>query len=140
ERTGKTVDEVNNLWLNYEDHFFTPEEALQEGFIDVIDEQIAEDIPENVENMNLMQVAAYYEERMHEPSESMMDKIINRVKSITGIENSQNKNDNMFGNKFPKMTALAKVAAANVTAELVEAANTEIANAEIEGVTLVLDS
>ena len=140
DRTGKTVEQVKELWMNYEDHFFTPDEALDEGFVDVIDDQVAEDVPDNLENMSLMEVAAYYEERMEEPSDSLIDKVMNRMQSLTGIEFSNHKNTNMFGNKFPKMTALAKVAAANVTAELVEAANTEIQNAEIAGVTLVLDS
>lgn len=140
DRSGRTVDEVKKLWMDHEDHYFTPDEALEEGFIDVIEDKDAEDMPEDAQNLSYHQVAAYYDERMEEPSESLMSKIMNRLKSYTGIDNSNNKNDNMFGNKFPKLTALAKVAAASVTADLVEAANTDIANAEIEGVTLVLDS
>src|SRR5690606_1941823 len=100
----------------------------------------AEDMPEDAKNLSFSQIAAFYDERMEEPSESFMSKVLDRVKAFTGNEKSNLKNDNMFGNKFPKMTALAKVAVANMTAELVQAANTEIAEAEIEGVTLVLDS
>lgn len=140
ERTGKTEQEVQDLWMNHEDHFFTPDEALTEGFIDFIDDKEAEDMPDNVRNLNQHEVAAYYEERMQEPSSHFMKKVIDQVKAFSGISNSNNKSNNMFGNKFPKMAALAKVAAASVTAELVEAANTEIAEMEIEGVTLVLDS
>src|SRR5690606_36989061 len=44
-RTGKTDDEVKSLWMNHEDHYFTPNEALTEGFIDVIEEDEAEDMP-----------------------------------------------------------------------------------------------
>src|SRR5690606_962278 len=123
-----------------EDHFFTPSEALEEGFIDVIEDKDAEDMPEDAENMTFSQVAAYYDERMQEPSDSFMDKVIDRVKSFTGSNSSNNKNQNMFGNKFPKMTAMAKVAVASITAEMLTEANAEIEKAEIEGVTLVFDS
>lgn len=46
----------------------------------------------------------------------------------------------MFGNKFPKMAALAKVAAGSITADQVQAVNEEIVAANIEGVTLCLNS
>lgn len=140
DRSGKTVEEVNSLWFDYKDHFFTPEEALSEGFIDDIVNKSAEDVPEDATNMSMGQLVAYYDDQMHEPTDSMMDKIMKRLKSFTGNENSQNKNQNMFGNKFPKMIAMAKVAAADVTASMVADANKEIENAEINGVTLVLDS
>lgn len=140
ERTGKTEDEVKELWLNHEDHHFKPTEALDEGFIDFIEETEAEDMPENVQNLSHHEIAAFYDERMEEPSDSFINKVVARMKKLPGISNSNNKSNHMFGNKFPKMAALAKVAAADVTAKLVEAANTEIAEMEIEGVTLVLDS
>lgn len=140
ERTGRTDDEVRDLWMNHEDHYFTPSEALEEGFIDFIEDDEAEDMPENVRNLSQHEIAAYYEDRMQEPSPHFMKKVMDQVKAFTGHGKANNKSNNMFGNKFSKMTALAKVAAADVTAELVEAANTEIAEMEIEGVTLVLDS
>lgn len=137
DRTGKTLDEVRADYMDYDDHFFTPTEAKDEGLIDVIESYEAEDMPDNVRDMPLDQVAAWYDGRADAPSESFMQQVISGVKSAVKLDKSTG---NMFGNKFSKLTALAKVAAGDVTAEQVAAVNTEIAEAEIEGVTLVLDS
>lgn len=87
----------------------------------------------------MSQVAAFYNERMEEPSQSFLDKVLSKISGAPAGNNSQQSID-MFGNKFPKMKALARVAAASHTAEAIEAANTEMAENEIEGLTLVLDS
>uniref|UniRef100_F4C2E1 ATP-dependent Clp protease proteolytic subunit n=1 Tax=Sphingobacterium sp. (strain 21) TaxID=743722 RepID=F4C2E1_SPHS2 len=139
ECSGKTVEQVKSEWLNYEDHFFTPDEMKAEGFVNHIEDDEASDMPENVQNLSFGQIAAYYNERMEEPTQSLVDKVLAKITGKTS-GSTQNQSDNMFGNKFPKMKALAKVAAASHTAEAIEAVNTEIAENEIEGVTLVLDS
>lgn len=139
DRTGKTLDVVQAEYMDYDDHYFTPDEAKAEGFIDVVEDYDAEDMPENVKEMSPEQVAAWYDERMEEPSQSFMAKVMDQVGAMIGMNKDQNPK-NMFGNKFPKLTALAKVAAGNVTAEQVEAVNTEIAEAGIEGVSFALDS
>src|SRR5690606_34118792 len=83
-RTGKTLDVVKSEYLNHTDHFFTPDKAKAEGLIDVIEDYEAEDMPDNVRNMSMGQVAAWYEGRMEEPSDTLMDKITNRLKSVFG--------------------------------------------------------
>lgn len=138
--TGKTLEQVKKDWLNYEDHFFTPDEMKAEGFVNHIEEDEASDMPENVRNLSMSQVAAFYNERMEEPSQSFMDKVLSKIPGFSTGNTSQQQSDNMFGNKFKNLNALAKVAAASITAEALAAANTEIAENEIEGVTLVLDS
>ncbi|HWK58724.1 MAG TPA: head maturation protease, ClpP-related [Parapedobacter sp.] len=139
DRTGKALDVVQAEYMDYDDHYFTPDEAKAEGFIDVVEDYDAEDMPENVKEMSPEQVAAWYDERMEEPSQSFMAKVMDQVGAMIGLNKDQNPK-NMFGNKFSKLTALAKVAAGDVTAEQVDAVNTEIAEAGIEGVTLALDS
>lgn len=62
-----------------------------------------------------------------------------------GFQNSHSQqlkqSNKMFGfNKFSKLSALAKVAAASITADQVKAVNEEIVAEGIEGVTLCLDS
>lgn len=139
DRTGKTTDQVKADYMDYEDHFFTPAEAKEEGLIDHIESYEAADMPGNVRDMSPEQVAAWYDERMEEPSQSFMTKVMDGVREMVGM-GKDSKTENMFNNKFSKLTALAKVAAGEVTAEQVEAVNTEIAEAGIEGVTIALDS
>lgn len=50
------------------------------------------------------------------------------------------KSNNMFGNKFSSLSAMAGKAAASITEDMVAAANNQIAAQNIDGVTLVLDS
>lgn len=69
--------------------------------------------------------------------ESVCDRVLELSENPPA--NSQ-KSNNMFGNKFSKLSALAGVAAANITAEQVEEVNKQISAANIDGVTLCLDS
>lgn len=136
-RTGKNMDSVRSDYMNHKDNYFTPDEALAEGLIDSIEDYEAEETPSNVRNMTQTQIAAWYNERMQEPSESLMQKITGRLKAALGVNNNSN---DMFGNKFSKLGALAKLAAASITAQQVDDVNAQIVENGIEGVTLVLDS
>uniref|UniRef100_A0AC34GEI6 ATP-dependent Clp protease proteolytic subunit n=1 Tax=Panagrolaimus sp. ES5 TaxID=591445 RepID=A0AC34GEI6_9BILA len=136
-RTGKNMEAVRSDYMNHKDNYFTPDEALAEGLIDSIEDYEAEETPANVRAMTQTQIAAWYNERMQEPSETLMQKITGRVKAALGVNNNSN---DMFGNKFSKLGALAKLAAASITAQQVDDVNAQIVENGIEGVTLVLDS
>lgn len=136
-RTGKSLEQVRESYLNHKDNYFTPSEAVEQGLADTIESYEAEGTPDNVRNMTQGQVAAWYNEQAQEPSESMLSKITGRLKAAFGVDNNS---DNMFGNKFSKLGALAKVAAASITAQHVEDVNAQIVEAGIEGLTVVLDS
>lgn len=120
-RTGKSLEDVKASYFDGEDHFFTPSEAKADGLIDSIEDYDAKDTPDNIENMSMTQVAAWYQ-----------------GKDPKKVDNSENQN-NMF-NKLGKVSALAKVAAADLTADLLEAANANLQEQGVNGVTLVLDS
>lgn len=120
-RTGKSLEDVKGAYFDGEDHFFTPSEAKADGLIDSVEDYDAKDTPENIENMSMAQVAAWYQ-----------------GKDPKKVDNSENQN-NMF-NKLGKVSALAKVAAADLTADLLEAANANLQEQGVNGVTLVLDS
>lgn len=136
-RTGKSLEQVRESYLNHKDNYYTPDEAVAEGLADSIESYEAEGTPDNVRNMTQIQVAAWYNEQAQEPSESFMSKITSRLKAAFGVDNNSN---DMFGNKFSKLGALAKVAAASITAQHVEDVNAQIVEAGIEGLTVVLDS
>lgn len=118
DATSKTSQEIKAMWFDHSDHWLTAEQAAEQGLVSVEDYEI-EQVPENVNNMSLQQVAALYSPNIK-------------------ISNSQK--ENMFNNKFKALTALAKVAAGSVTAEQVQKINEEIEAEGIHDVTLVLDS
>lgn len=117
DATGKP-GALKAKWFDYEDHWLTAEEAAAEGLV-VVEDSDTSDMPENVTNMNMQQVAAFYDPNLK-------------------VSNSQQ--EYMFNNKFKSLTALAKVAAGSVTAEQVQKINDEIDAEGIKDVTLVLDS
>lgn len=135
-RTGKSIDDIKATYLNHTDHYFTPTEAIADSLVDVVEEYDATEMPENVQNMSHGQVAAWYASN-EEPSDGFISKITNRLKSIFGEEKSNN--TDMFGNKFSKLAALAKVAVGAMTAEQLTDANAQLVDAGIEGLTLVKD-
>lgn len=117
---GKKMADIKSEYFDGKDHWKSAQSLVDAGFADLIDFP-TENIPEDIQNKSFDKVAAIF-----------------KIKP----ENIQNLNteNNMFGNKFSKLTALAKVAAKDLTQDQVDAVNTQIAEAEIEGCTLVLDS
>lgn len=131
EKTGKTDAEVMSAWMNYEDHHFTPDEALAAKLIDTIENYDAKDMPADAKNMSPMQVAAYYNEQSEEPSESLITKVAAQIK-------------NLFPNQTPINTDMKLVLAlkgvAKPTAEQIDLANGELTTEGITNVTLVEES
>jgi ATP-dependent Clp protease protease subunit len=127
DRTGKTLDEVKALWMDYDDHFITGTEAYDLGLIDVLESYQAKDTPENVKNMKLQEVMDFY--KSDKPAAT----------SQSALNNDSNMK-NPFVNHFSALSALAGKAAADVTADLVASVNKQIEAQGIQGVTMVLDS
>lgn len=126
DRTGKTVEEVESLWMNYEDNFLSSTDALKEGLIDVIEDYAAKDAPDDAQNMTMHQLVAFYNDRSEEPSDHLVSKIFNQVKNkLTPM-------------KFPELLALAGVE--NATADQLSKANADLAIAGITNLTIVQDS
>lgn len=135
-RTGKSLDDVKSSYLNHTDNYFTPSEAISEGLVDQVEDYDAADVPENIQNMSHGQIAAWYASN-EEPSEGLISKITNRLKSVFGEEKFNN--TDMFGNKFSKLAALAKVAVGAMTTEQLADVNAQIVESGVEGLTLVKD-
>lgn len=136
DRTGQSLADARKTYFNHKDNFFTSDEAKAEGLIDTIESYEAEGTPDNVRNMNIKEVAAWYMNAEEEPSDSFMSCVLAKVKRAISPENNS---DNMF-NKYSKLSALAKVAAKDITIEQLEEVNNQIAESGVEGVTLVTDS
>ena len=115
-RTNKTTEFVKSNWLNYEDNYFTPEEAKEAGLIDIIESYQAKNIPTNIKTLNPYQVAAFFQKQPDEPSETLLEKVIKSVKNTV-------KNDPM--NKFKKLMTIGIRAEDEENIE-VEKAKTEI--------------
>jgi len=135
-RTGQTIEEARKDYFNNKDNFFTSSEAMAAELIDSVETYEAEDMPDNVRNMTLNEVAAWYMDAEQEPSDSFMQRIMSKVKNAL---NPETNSENMF-NKYSKLSALAKVAAKDITIDQLEEVNNEIVKSGVEGVTVVTDS
>lgn len=86
EKSGKSKEDIKAKFLDYKDHWLTPDEAKEEGFIDEIGDYESEDMPpENILNtLDLGQVAAYY----HKPenNKGFFDKLVNKVRQALNPE------------------------------------------------------
>lgn len=60
ERLGITADEVSEKYLNYEDNWFTSEEAKEAGFYNTIIKKKKAKLPEDVKNLNRVQMFQQY--------------------------------------------------------------------------------
>ena len=63
QRSGKSVEFIKANWMNFEDNYFTPDEAMEAGLIDFIETHPAENIPQNIQTLTLNQMAAFYQKQ-----------------------------------------------------------------------------
>jgi len=118
DAAGLTVEETVAKWMDGKDHWLTGKEAAEAGLV-TLEEYDSEEMPENVSNMKIDRVAAFY---------TSQSKITNT--DTMGL----------LSNKFKTISALAKVAAADRTAEHFKAVNDELEAEGITGTTLVSDT
>ncbi|RYD76893.1 MAG: Clp protease ClpP [Sphingobacteriales bacterium] len=116
---GKTVAEIKTTYFDHKDHFLTAKQCEDLGLITISDD-LAQDVPENVHNMQAHQVAALYRGQNTNP---------------------QNNNPDMsliqFNNPFKGISALAKVAANEVTDDQLKAVHDELEAEGVKGFTMV---
>ncbi|AWW31851.1 hypothetical protein DN752_17885 [Echinicola strongylocentroti] len=87
KKTGMTKEEVMDSYLNYKDHYLTPEEALEEKFIDEIDDYEAEEAPPaNIANMNHEEVMAFY--RPKDEDKSFFNRVTEHVRKTLNLSSS----------------------------------------------------
>lgn len=80
DKSGKSLADVKSKYLNGKDHFLTADEAMEEGFIDVVEAYESEDAPpSNIMDMAFGEMLNHYRER-EEKSESFLDKLVNKVR------------------------------------------------------------
>lgn len=121
-RASKTIEFVQSNWLNYEDNYFTPEEAKEAGLIDVIESYQAKNIPTNIRTLNPCQVAAFYQTPPVEPNQTFIEKVITSVKNTLAPDPM---------NKFKKLVTIGIKAEDEESVE-VEKAGTEMENIKQE--------
>lgn len=80
ERSGKSADFVRANWMNYCDNYFTPEEAKAAGLIDFIESYAVENIPPNIHDLNLFQVAAFYQ-KQSEKIPTLLQQLMNGLRT-----------------------------------------------------------
>ncbi len=122
DATGKPAKEIQDEYFDYKDHWLTAQEVEALG-IGKVEDFEAQDVPKDIKNMSLQQVAALYN------PEIPVTQLNNHDMSLISINN-----------KFKGLSALAKVAAEDITADQLKAVNDEIEAEGIKGLTVVLDA
>jgi hypothetical protein len=129
ERTGKDEATLLKDIFDYEDHFYTPEEAKEYGLIDVIEDAAAV-FPNgvNAQNAKTMDYAklqdAYSQYMQH--SDTANNSMLNKIAALFGIKQATNKvtNNNLTDMDTKKLAAsLGMPADANeeqITAKIAE--------------------
>ena len=74
EKTGLDNKVVEEKYFNCEDHWFTAEEAQEEGFYESIEENEAENVPQNASSMKFSDLVKTFE-----PSNTIFPDWINRI-------------------------------------------------------------
>lgn len=78
-KTGLSLEEVKNLWFNYEDNFFTAQEAFGAQLVDEVLNMDA-DLPEGFEAQGpLLKVAAQLGKHFMPKQQSWFNKLVTRV-------------------------------------------------------------
>jgi len=85
-KTGLSLEEVKDMWFNYEDNFFTADEARDNGLVDkVLDD--AADLPEEFDAQGpRLKVAAQLSKHFEPKQQSWFNKLVGRVKDELVIE------------------------------------------------------
>lgn len=85
-KTGLSLAEVKEMWFNYEDNFFTAEEAKTANLVDVVLDDAA-DLPEDFEARGpLLKVAAQLGRHFAPKQQSWFNKLVGRVRDELRVE------------------------------------------------------
>lgn len=93
-KTGLTVDQVNEKWLDHKDHTLTAREALDAKLIDGIEGEAKDaDVPKGVQAMSEQEIMAHFRNSVHQVSQKKADSNLftwfkNHAPKLTGILNS----------------------------------------------------
>jgi ATP-dependent protease ClpP protease subunit len=114
ERTGKTIDEIKQMWFDGNEHYLTGEQASDLGLIDVLEDSKV-NVPDNVANMSYKQLVNLYKDNKSGKKSGIKNLVQQGFKSLFNIENSDNnlqtiKNSNKMNSKnLPLIIALLAV-------------------------------
>lgn len=96
-KTGMDLQEIKDLWFNYEDNFFTAQEAKDAKLVDLVLDDEA-DLPDGFEaNAPTLKVAAQLSKHFAPKQQSWFNKLVTRVRdelTIDKIENNLTPNNN----------------------------------------------
>ena len=84
-KSRQSVDFVRENWLNFQDHYFSPSEALSAGLIDQITTSQAANIPQNARQLTYSQLVESYQANTQPQSQDM-----NRLKQMLSAHSRAN--------------------------------------------------
>ena len=122
DKTGKTLADVKQNWMNYQDNLMSAQTAFDNKLVDVLEDYQTGEMPDNIAAMKLEDVIKFYSaDAPAQPTSA----------------NSQTPNK-MFEGKFSALKALKGVSAESITAEQLAAVNAALVDYGITGVTAIV--
>lgn len=89
-KTGLSIEEVKDMWFNYEDNFFTAQEAKDASLVDVVLDDAA-DLPTDFDAQGpRLKVAAQLSKHFAPQQRSWFNRLVTRVKDELVVEKIEN--------------------------------------------------
>lgn len=82
DKTGKSLEEIRDITMNYKDNYFTAKRAKEFGLVDII-EDYAADVPENISAMSQAEIVNHLK-GMQDAEDSLFGRIMERVRNSFG--------------------------------------------------------
>jgi len=105
DKSGKSVEDIKNNYLNYKDHFLTADEAKGEGFVDIVEDYESEDAPpSDITNMAFGEVFNLYKEKDRAHNEAgLIDRIKASLKKTFNLKESTDPSNAEKERNVPRM-------------------------------------
>ena len=85
-KTKKTIADIKKNYFDYKDHYLNADAAKSEGFVDIIEESLAPNVPENFNTLPVNDIMEYYSK--NESADSFLREMFNSgVRKVAAILN-----------------------------------------------------
>ena len=91
DKSGQEIADIKTKYIDYKDHWLTAQEALDEGFVNMIDDYYSETPPpSNIQNMNMAEIMAHYtitdsSEKQAADERGLMQRVMSQVKEAFNL-------------------------------------------------------
>ncbi|AEL24033.1 head maturation protease, ClpP-related [Cyclobacterium marinum] len=139
-KSGQDLEDIKSKYINYKDHWLTAQEALDEGFVNQIDDyESVNPPPKNIQNMSMTEIMAHYSDTDSKEKEAaeergFMQRVVAHVKETLNLKpkiNTPDKkqtNRNQNNSNMDFKNSLALLEKETISPEDIAAIKAEIKN------------